>query len=69
MRNLISDTSKGKRTLGRPRLRWEECIRMGLKEISINTRNWVDSTQVRDYWRALLNAALNLRVFISLGVS
>ena len=33
-----------------------------LKEIDINTRNWVDSVQDRDYWRALVNAALNLRV-------
>ena len=33
-----------------------------LKEISINTRNWVDSAQDRDYWRALVNAASNLRV-------
>ena len=32
--------------------------RMNLKEIGVNTRNWVDSTQDRDYWRALLNAAL-----------
>ena len=62
MRNLISDTSKGKRTLGRPRLRWEECIRMGLKEISINAGNWVDSDQDRNYWKAFVNAALNLRV-------
>jgi hypothetical protein len=28
-------------------------IRMELKEIGINTRNWVDSAQDRDYWRAL----------------
>ena len=35
---------------------------MNLKEIGINTRNWVDLTQDRDYWRALVNAALNLRV-------
>jgi hypothetical protein len=33
---------------------------MDLKEIGINTRNWVDSAE--DYWRALVNAALNLRV-------
>ena len=39
---------------------------MDLKEIGINTRNWVDSTQDRDYWRALVNAALNS---ISHGVS
>ena len=35
---------------------------MDLEEIGINTKNWVDSTQDRDYWRALVNAALNLRV-------
>ena len=35
---------------------------MDLKEIGINTRNWVDSPQVRDYWRALVNVAFNLRV-------
>ena len=33
-----------------------------LEEISINTGNWVDSAQDRDYWKALVNAALNLRV-------
>ena len=37
-------------------------IRTHLKEIGINTRNWVDLTQNRDYWRALVNAALNLQV-------
>ena len=35
---------------------------MDLKEIGINTRNWVDSVQDRDYWRALVNTALNIRV-------
>ena len=35
----------GKRPLGRPRRRWEENIRMDLKEIGINTRNWVDSAE------------------------
>ena len=35
---------------------------MDLKEIGINTRNWVDSTQDKDYWRALVNTALNLQV-------
>jgi hypothetical protein len=48
--------------LGRPRRRWEDNIRMNLKEISINMRNWVDSIQDRDYWRALLNGPLNLQV-------
>ena len=34
---------------------------MDLKEIVINTRNWVDSVQDRDYWRALVNAAFEGR--------
>ena len=48
-----------KETLRRPRRRWEDHIRMDLKVIDINTRNRVDSVQDRDYWRALVNAALN----------
>ena len=32
----------GKRSLGRPRLRWQEIIRMDLKEMGVNRRNWVD---------------------------
>ena len=50
------------RPLGRFGRRWEDNIRIDLKKIGINTRNWVDSAQDRDYWGALVNAALNLRV-------
>ena len=35
---------------------------MGLKELGINTRNWVDSAQDKGYWRAVGNAALNLQI-------
>ena len=35
---------------------------MDLEEININAGNWVDSAQDRDYWRALVNATLNLQV-------
>ena len=35
---------------------------MYLEEIGVNAGNWVDSAQDRNYWRALVNAALNLRV-------
>ena len=51
-----------KRPLGSPRRRWEDYIRIDLKKIGIKTGNLVDSTQDRDYWRTLVNAALNLRV-------
>ena len=47
---------------GRLRRRWEDNIRMDLEEIGINAGNWVESAQDRDYWRALVNVALNLRV-------
>ena len=48
--------------MGRPRRRWEDNIRMDLEEIGFNAGNWVDSAQDRNYWKALVNAALNLRV-------
>ena len=48
--------------LQRPRCRWEDNIRMDLKEIGINTRDWADSAHYRAYWRAIVNVALNLRV-------
>ena len=51
-----------KRPLGRPRRRWEDNIRINLEEKGISAGNWVDSAQDRNYWRALVNAALNLRV-------
>ena len=44
------------------RRRWQVNIRMDIEEIGINACNWVDSAQDRDYWRALVNVALNLRV-------
>ena len=47
-----------KRLLGRPRHRRKNNIRIDLKEIGNNTRNWVDSAQDRSYWRALVKAAL-----------
>ena len=43
----------GKRPLERSRCRWEDYIRMDLKEIGINTRNCVDSVQDRGFWRSL----------------
>ena len=55
-------TGKSAGPLGRPKRKWEDNIRMGLEEIGINAGNWVDSGQERSYWRALVNAALNLRV-------
>ena len=59
---ILTFTHAGKRPLGRPRRKWEDSIRMDLKEIRTNARNRVDSAQDRKYWGVLVNAALNLRV-------
>ena len=59
---FLTGKPTGKRPYGKPRRRWEDNIRMDFDEIGINADNWVDSAQDRNYWRALMNAALNLRV-------
>ena len=58
---ILIGTPTGKRPLGRPRSRWEDNIRMDLEGVGINRRNWVDSAQDRDYWRALVNVELKFR--------
>ena len=58
-----------KRPLGRPRRRWEDNIRMDLKEIGINAGNWVDSVQDRNYWRGLCKCGKEPPDSISHGVS
>ena len=58
---ILTGKPTGKRPLGRPRRRREDNIGKGIEEIGIIAGNWVDSTQDRDYWRAPVNAALNLR--------
>ena len=59
---ILAGKPTGKRPLWRPRRRWEHNIRMDLEEIGINAGNWVNSAQGRNYWKALVNAALNIRV-------
>ena len=59
---ILTGKPTGKRPSGRPTRRWKENIRMGLAEIGINAGNWVDLAQDRNYWRALVNVALNFWV-------
>ena len=59
---ILTGKPTGKKSLRRPRRIWEDNIRMDLEEIGITVGNWVDSVQDRDYWKTLLNVALNLRV-------
>ncbi|KAJ4432406.1 hypothetical protein ANN_21025 [Periplaneta americana] len=53
---------EGKRPLGRPRRRWEDNIKMDLREVGYDDREWINLAQDRDQWRAYVRAAMNLRV-------
>jgi hypothetical protein len=53
---------KGKRPPGRPRRRWEDGIRMDLREIGLGGVDWIRLAQDRDWWRAVVSAVMNLRV-------
>jgi hypothetical protein len=54
-----------KKPLGRPRCRWEDGIRMDLREISLWCVDWIRLAQDRDRWRAVVSAVMNLRVLAS----
>jgi hypothetical protein len=54
--------SEGRRPLGRPRRRWEDNIKMDLREIGFGDVDWINLSQDRDRWRALVNSVMNLRV-------
>jgi hypothetical protein len=59
---LLVENPEVKRPLGRPRHRWVDNIKMDLREIGCDGRDWIDLAQDRDQWRAFVNAVLNLRV-------
>ena len=53
---------EGKRPLGRPRRRWEDNIKMDLKEVGWSCADWMELAQDRDRWLALVGTVRNLRV-------
>ncbi|KAJ4452188.1 hypothetical protein ANN_03706 [Periplaneta americana] len=50
---------EGKRPLGKPRRRWEDNIKMDLREVGYDGRDWINLAQDRDQWRAYVRAAMN----------
>jgi hypothetical protein len=60
--NILVGKPKGKRPLGRPRHRWEDNIRMDLREIGWEGVDWMHLDQDSDQWQALVNIVRNLRV-------
>jgi hypothetical protein len=59
---ILVGKPEGWRPMGRPRLRWEDKIRMDLQKVGCGDMNWIGLAQGRDRWRALVNAVMNLRV-------
>ena len=59
---ILTDKFPGRVTLGISRRKWERNIRIDLKEIGVNTRNWINSVQDRDFLESSLNAAFKLRI-------
>jgi hypothetical protein len=59
---VLMGKSEGKRPLGTPRHRWEDGIRMDLRQIGWGNVQWPQMTQDRDRWWALVNTVMNLRV-------
>jgi hypothetical protein len=53
---------EGTRALERPRRRWEDNIKMDLREVGWGGMDWINLAQDRDRWRALVKAVKNLRV-------
>jgi hypothetical protein len=51
-----------KRPLGRPRRRWEDNIKLDLRETGIDGANWIQLAQDRVLWWTFVNTVINLRV-------
>jgi hypothetical protein len=59
---VLAGRPEGKRPLGRPRHRWEDNIKMNLREIGIDGANWIRLDQDRVRWGDFVNTAMNLRI-------
>jgi hypothetical protein len=60
--NILVGRPEGRRPLGRPRHRWEDNIKMYLREIGFGDVDWIHWAQDRDRWQALVNTVVNLQV-------
>jgi hypothetical protein len=64
---ILVGKSEGKRPLGRPRCKWEDNIKMDLREIEWGGIDWIYLAQDRDQWRAFVKAVMNLLVPYNVG--
>jgi hypothetical protein len=57
--SILVGKPEGKRPLGRPRRRWEDNIKMDVREIGWGGMDWIELSHDRDQWRALVNTVMN----------
>jgi hypothetical protein len=62
MYNVLVGKPEGRRPLGRPRRRWEDGVRVDLREIGLEDVDWIRLAQDRDRWWAVVSAVMNLLV-------
>ncbi|KAJ4444379.1 hypothetical protein ANN_06171 [Periplaneta americana] len=53
---------EGKRPLRRPKHRWEDNIKMDLREVGYDDRDWINLAQDRDQWRAYVRVAMSFQI-------
>jgi hypothetical protein len=59
---ILVGKPEGKRSLGRPRHRWEDNIKIHFRDIGFGDVDWIDLARDGDQWRALVNTVMNLWV-------
>jgi hypothetical protein len=59
---ILLGNPEGKRSLGIPRRRWVDNIKMGLRETGYGGMDWIDLAQDMDQWRVLVNTVMNLQL-------
>jgi hypothetical protein len=60
--NILVGRPEGRKPLGRSRHRWEDNIKMDLREIGFGDVDWIHLARDRDTWWVLVNTVMNLRV-------
>jgi hypothetical protein len=59
---ILAGRTEGRKPLGRHKRRWEDNIRMDLRELGWEGVDWIRLGQDRDQWRAVVNTVMNIRV-------
>jgi len=59
---LLVGKPEGNRPLGRLRRRWEDNIKIDLKGVECGGMEWIELAQDTDWWRAVVNAVMNLKM-------